>query len=369
VTSSSSEHRDGVINVAVLKSPDFADWQTRYGNGWQLPYRMDHLEEHGLCLHWTDALYRPGWPDSRVAAALRRVESLTAPFAQTALMARSIAAAPVTLAMFESEANALAVARRAWPGHRSSVLAVVTCWLAQILEGCPPARRAAYRWAYRSVDRVYFFSRNQGPVLEEELGLGSDQLRYVPFGVDDETFAPKGGADGDYILVVGRDSGRDWPTLFAALEGIDLSVKLCCRPRDIAGLRVPAGVDVLGYVDRNTYRHLLGRARTVAVVTKPVLYPSGQSVLLEAMAMARAVVVTGTPALADYIDDGVTALVVPPGDVAALRRRLVEAASDDNLRASIGRAARQTVQRSFSARTMWSTIAADLLDASSHASR
>jgi glycosyltransferase involved in cell wall biosynthesis len=275
-------------------------------------------------------------------------------------MARTIAVAPITLAMFESEANALAAARRAWPGRRSSILAVVTCWLAHVLDGCRPARRAAYRWAYQSVDRLYYFSQNQGPVLAEHLGLGDDRLRYVPFGVDDETFAPNGEVDGDYVLVVGRDSGRDWPTLFSALEGIDLPVKLCCRPGDIARMRVPAGIDVLGYVDRTVYRDLLGRARVVALATKPLLYPSGQSVLLEAMAMARTVVVTGTPALSDYLTDGVTALCVAPGDARALRRRILEAAGDDDLRAHVGRHARYAVEHSFNAGAMWATVADDL---------
>jgi glycosyltransferase involved in cell wall biosynthesis len=197
--------------------------------------------------------------------------------------------------------------------------------------------------------------------LAEHLGLDTDRLRYLPFGVDDETFTPTTQEEGDYVLVVGRDSGRDWATLFSALEGIDLPVKLCCRLRDIEGLRVPATVDVLGYVDRATYRYLLGRARLVAIATKPLLYPSGQSVLLEAMAMARAVVVTGTPALADYVADGETALVVPPGDAEALRDRLVEVARDDVLRAEVGRKAREAVEHSFSARAMWGAVANDVL--------
>jgi glycosyltransferase involved in cell wall biosynthesis len=359
--SSCSEVPAPVTDVAVLKSPDFAAWQSQYGDGWQLPYRMDYLEQHGLHLRWTDALYGPRWSGSRSATAVRRAEALTAPFAQALLLARTIAHAPITLAMFESEGNALAATRRAWPGRTSSVLAVVTCWLAQILDTCRPARRAAYRWAYQSVDRLYYFSQNQGPVLAEYLGLGADKLRYIPFGVDDETFFPAREEDGGYILVVGRDSGRDWSTLFSALDGIGIPVKVCCRPRDIAGLRVPAGVDVLGYVDRPVYRKLLGRARAVAIAAKPLLYPSGQSVLLEAMAMARTVVVTGTPALEDYVSDGVTALVVPPGDAAALRQRLRDAAGDDDLRARIGRGAREAVEQSFSARAMWATVARDLL--------
>jgi glycosyltransferase involved in cell wall biosynthesis len=352
----------GGLDVAVLKSWDFADWQARYGEGWQLPYRLDHLERHGLHLRWTDALYRPGWQGSIAAKAVSRTEAAAVPFAQAAVLARTIAAAPVILAMFESEANAVAAARRAWPGRRSSVLAVVTCWLAHVLAGAGSTRRAGYRWAYRSVDRVYYFSENQGPLLAEHLGMGADRAHYVPFGVDDETFRPADGDDGDYVLVVGRDRGRDWPTLLGALDGLGLPVKLCCRPGDLRGERVPAGVEVLGYVDRDVYRRLLGRARVVAIATRPVVYPSGQSVLLEAMAMARAVVVTATPALEGYVDDGVTALAVPPGDSDALRQRLREAAGDDALRERLGRAGRAAVEDRFNARTMWATVAQDLLE-------
>jgi glycosyltransferase involved in cell wall biosynthesis len=126
-------------------------------------------------------------------------------------------------------------------------------------------------------------------------------------------------------------------------------------------LRVPAGIDVLGYVDRTVYKRLLGRARVVAIASKPLLYPSGQSVLLEAMAMARTAVVTETTSLAGYVADGVTALCVPAGDAGAMRRRILEAAGDSDLRAHVGRNARDAVERSYSARAMWATVAADLL--------
>ena len=287
----------GGLDVAVLKSWDFADWQARYGDGWQLPYRLDHLERHGLRLRWTDALYRPGWQGSVAARAVRRAEAAAVPFAQAAVLARTIAPPPSPWPCSRARRMRWRAARRAWPGRRSSVLAVVTCWLAHVLAGASPARRAGYRWAYRSVDRLYYFSENQGPLLADHLGRGAERARFLPFGVDDETFRPAGDGDGDYVLVVGRDRGRDWPTLLAALDGLDLPVKVCCRPGDLGGERVPAGVEVLGYVDRDVYRRLLGRARVVAIATRPVVYPSGQSVLLEAMAMARAVVVTATPAL------------------------------------------------------------------------
>jgi glycosyltransferase involved in cell wall biosynthesis len=141
-----------------------------------------------------------------------------------------------------------------------------------------------------------------------------------------------------------------------------MPVKICCRPRDLEGHRVPRGVEVLGYVEREVYRRLLGRARVVAIAARPVVYPSGQSVLLEAMAMGRTVVVTRTEALAGYVTEGATALTVPPGDPSALRERILEAAGDDELRGRLGLCGRGAVEGIFNARTMWATVAQDLLE-------
>jgi glycosyltransferase involved in cell wall biosynthesis len=323
---------------------------------------MDHLERHGLTLRWTDAVHDSRWAESRSASIVRRTEAATVPFAQAVLMSRQVRRAPITLAMFESEANALTVARRIWPRGSPGVLAVFTCWLAHLLVSAGAVWRAGYRWAFQSVDRLYCLSENQCSILSDQLRLAAERIRYVPFGVDDEAFRPTGEPDGDYVLVVGRDRGRDWPTVLRAVDGIGLPVKICCRPRDLEGQRVPRGVEVLGYVDRDLYRDLLGQARVVAVASQPLVYPSGQSVLLEATAMGRAVVVTHTEALAGYVTEGTTALTVPPGDPSALRQRIVEAAGDDDLRRRLGQGGRSAVENAFNARRMWATIANDLLD-------
>lgn len=341
MTSSSSDR-----TVAVLKS-----WP--FDRGPDLPYRMDYLRAEGLQLRWTDSA-----PSGRL---VRRVEGIAVPFSQTLSMASTITSSDAVLAMFESEGNFLAAYRRLMPGGRKRpVFAVLTCWLAHVLSTSGPRRRAGYRWAYEAVDRIYYLSRNQGPVLSDLLGADRGRLRYLPFGVDTDTFYPLGEPDGDYVLAVGRDRGRDWPLLLRAVEDIGLPVKLCCRPADLAGLRIPEGVDVLGFVDRSRYRDLLGRARVVVIASRPLLYPSGQSVLLEAMAMSRCVVVTETSALTDYLSDGVTALAVPPEDPAAFRERLIQAIGDEDLRTRIGRGGRAAVEDRFNARTMWADVATDL---------
>jgi glycosyltransferase involved in cell wall biosynthesis len=52
----------------------------------------------------------------------------------------------------------------------------------------------------------------------------------------------------------------------------------------------------------------------VALALKWNLHVSGMSVLLETMACGRPLVATETPGIRDYVVDGETGLLVPPGD-------------------------------------------------------
>jgi glycosyltransferase involved in cell wall biosynthesis len=322
-------------------------------------YRIETLAQAGVDLDYSDAAHRAPWTAPPVHRAVRRLERLGAPFLQTLLATRRIARSNAVVAVFESQGNFLAALRslRVWPYTRPR-FAVVSCWLAMDAPKLSPARRRAYRWAYRGVDKVVYFSRNQTSIYRDVLGIPDDRLAFVPFGVDHEYFSPPPTDDDDgYVLAVGRDRGRDWETLFDAVRGTDLVVKVASRPEDIAGLDVPDNVELLGFVDRPTYRSLTARARVVAVPTQVLAYPTGQSVTLEAMAMGKCCVVTDTPAMSDYLTDGVDAVLVPPGDSGRLRDALEHAVSDPDLRKRTGFAAREAVERQFNAPAMWRTIA------------
>jgi len=353
------------LDVVVLKSPEFHSRKRTNGgpSGSQLPYRMDLLASHGIRLHWSDAPYRKPWTTSVLSNAVRALERAGAPFLQTLALTRSVAKSPVVLAMFESEGHFLAALR--WirlPPFTRARLVVMSCWLAELLPTLSSRRLAWYRRAYRTVDRVICLSSGEVAVVEEWLDLPSGRVCYVSFGVDDEFFAPSDVPEEGYVIAVGRDRGRDWRTLLAAARHSELPFKVLCRPRDIAGLALPSNVEVMGYVDRETYRDLTARARLAVVATRPVAYASGQSVLLESMALGKACVATATNALADAISGSHAVLTVPPGDPEALARAIGRAAADGELRQELGRAARAMVEHRFRAEAMWENIAALLRD-------
>jgi glycosyltransferase involved in cell wall biosynthesis len=71
--------------------------------------------------------------------------------------------------------------------------------------------------------------------------------------------------------------------------------------------------------------------------------------MLEAMASAKAMVVTPVGGIPDAVKQGEHALLVPPGDVAALAVALQSLLADAGLRRRLGQAAREQVVQRYSA--------------------
>ena len=69
----------------------------------------------------------------------------------------------------------------------------------------------------------------------------------------------------------------------------------------------------------------------------------------EAMAYGRPVVATGVGGLVDAVEDGFTGLLVPPGDVRALRVAVSRLLNDATLRRQFGSAGRAHAGAEFSA--------------------
>jgi glycosyltransferase involved in cell wall biosynthesis len=348
--------------VFLLKYFDAAHERARRTGRWRLPLAVDALADAGVELEWSDAVDRRPWTWRGVRAVTRVIERATAPCVQTLLATRRIAKADGVIAIFESQGLFLAFLRslRIWPFTRPRY-AIVATWLAMDAERFSPARLRFYRWAYRGVDKLIFFSENQASVYRDVLGIPGHKLAPVPFGIDVEHFAPQDVAEQDFVLAVGRDKGRDWETLFEAVRGTDLQVKVACRPEDLDGFDLPPNVEPLGFLPLDDYRDLTATAKVVVVPTKVRAYPTGQTVLLEAMALGRCCVVTDTPAMHEYVEDDSTAVMVPPADPAALRSAIEQVRADEPRRRRIGSNARRSVQKHFSSVAMWTCIAELLL--------
>jgi glycosyltransferase involved in cell wall biosynthesis len=99
--------------------------------------------------------------------------------------------------------------------------------------------------------------------------------------------------------------------------------------------------DAVGFVPPHALGPYYERAAVVVVPSRREGYGM---VAREAMAYGRPVVATAVGGLVDAVEDGVTGVLVPPGDPAALRAALVRLLGDATLRAGLGKAGRDSAR-------------------------
>ena len=128
---------------------------------------------------------------------------------------------------------------------------------------------------------------------------------------------------GDYLFS-GGDSMRDYPSLIEAVRGLSIPVRIATRWRPSALINVPENV-ILGPTSPTEFRALLAGARmAVFPLRTDNLRTSGQQSYLNAMVLAKPVVVTDSRDAPYYIEDGKTGRVIASGDAVALREAICE---------------------------------------------
>jgi glycosyltransferase involved in cell wall biosynthesis len=105
--------------------------------------------------------------------------------------------------------------------------------------------------------------------------------------------------------------------------------------------------DIVHFAGRLADEQLLDAYAAADVFVLPSSSEAQGIVALEAMAAGLPVVATAVGGLRATIEDDRTGFLVPPGDSAALGRRLIQVLSDSARRAAIGAAAREAVATRF----------------------
>jgi len=229
------------------------------------------------------------------------------------------------------------------------------------------------RWTWRyAIDRAIVLAEEAKLSYERLPWIRGDRLQVLFKGVDLQHLDPRGhdGAamraalaippDALVVGTIGRlvwEKGHAWllraaGRLRAALPG----ARFLIVGAGEKGEQLRAQARDLGIEDRVVFA---GYRRDVAPVLAAMdifALPSRKEnmpqVLLEAMAMERPVVSTGTIGVREVLEDGHGGFVVPTGDVEAFADRLLQLAGDPGLRRVMGRHARARIARGFTREDM-----------------
>lgn len=235
----------------------------------------------------------------------------------------------------------------------------------------PRRRQLQQRTGWLSrLDRIVVLSSSQARYLREEVGLPQERVRVVKDHVDHRFFEPGGSATERFVLSVGQ-TRRDYGTLLEAVATLGVATTVVAsspwtgRAAEIQdGDR---GVSVQAGISARALWSLYDRASVVVVPLEAGMeFAAGVNAVLEAMAMARPLVVTATPGIADYVEDGVDCSLVPAGDPRALGAAIERLLDDRPLAERMGAAARAVVERERTIETYVATVAGILDEVTAH---
>jgi hypothetical protein len=209
-------------------------------------------------------------------------------------------------------------------------------------------RRAFLRRALMGTTICLTWSRKQIDHYSAEFGVPREKFLFLPYKANHsaERGQPRRQL-GDYLFS-GGNSERDYTTLFEAVRGTGIPVIVSrTAPSLTAGLDIPENVIVLEAREPSFKQLMAGARGFVVCLRKDILRGAGEASFLNAMWHARPTIVADDVSAMDYIEDGIDGFVVPAGDVAALRSRILDVWNDPERAAALGRAGFEKVRRLY----------------------
>ncbi len=212
------------------------------------------------------------------------------------------------------------------------------------------------RHAIKSVAGVVSHNSFQQDYYRKNLPCLAEKNFFVPFGADSEFFKPLDLKTENYIVSVGYVK-RDWDTLLKAFEDLENDVKL-----KIIGVpdkkklnfspKIQNRVECLPYIPIQRLKEEIAKARFMVIPLPYVRYSLGQTTLLQAMSMQKAVIVTKVPSVEDYVEDGKNVILFEPKDVQDLKNKMEMLLKDSKLTERVAKNARKTIVKDFNEKNL-----------------
>ena len=203
------------------------------------------------------------------------------------------------------------------------------------------------------IDRFVTYSKWQQQFIQRRWGLGDDRVLWTPFMVDQNFFAPQKVSPRPdtqpQICAVGLER-RDYVTLLQAVEELDVHVVIAAdspwskRQGGMTGRSIPANVTVRKFTQYDL-RQLYADSRFMVVPLEDVKFQAGVTAMLEAMAMARAVVCSRVLGQTDVVAEGENGHYVPASNAPALRAEIIRLLAEPEEAERLGANGRSLIEQ------------------------
>ncbi len=220
-------------------------------------------------------------------------------------------------------------------------------------------REKMFKYAVGKASGIIAISEKERDDLRTMFPKNAQNIEFFHEATDTEYFKPDSTVvQESFVLSVGRDPGRDFATLIKAISQSTHQVQtqslvLATKPEALTHLgQLPQNV-AFQHFNSQEMQSAYHRAALVVVPLKiknPLHNDSaGTLVVIEAMAMGKALIVTDNNSVRSYVENGKTGILVPAGDVKALTDAIDDLMKNPEKRSSLGAGARKFAEEFCSA--------------------
>jgi glycosyltransferase involved in cell wall biosynthesis len=203
-----------------------------------------------------------------------------------------------------------------------------------------------HRAVARGAWKIQVFCEVEADNYAAYYGIDRDRFIWLPYCVDPDTNVAV--VEEDFIFSGGTQH-RDYATLFAAVDGMPMEVRIGAPRESVAGLKLPDNVTCLGRLPGPEFLTQMARARLVVLALEDGLlrYP-GVITYVTALRLGKCVIVNDPHGARSYITNGETGVLVPSNDPQALAETIRTLWFDRDRRQAVASRAREHAARYFS---------------------
>jgi glycosyltransferase involved in cell wall biosynthesis len=198
-------------------------------------------------------------------------------------------------------------------------------------------KRFIFSIAFKRVDRFVVFSNAEKTVYAEAFSLPEGRFEFVHWGVrPPNVIGPSPLTRGNYVSAIGGNA-RDYTTLISAARQLpDIPFVLVVRPFSLAGIDPPPNVTVHINLSVEASMNILCYSRFMVLPLVSSVVPCGHVTIVAAMHLGKAMAVTASLGVSDYVKHGENSLLVPPVDINSLVQAIRDLWSDSELCTRLG---------------------------------
>lgn len=213
-----------------------------------------------------------------------------------------------------------------------------------------------YRWWMRRtlsngyIDKVLVYSKYETKYYARLLNVNESLFYFIPLGIDQENVENIG--DEGYWFSTGK-SNRDYDFLINTIANTEHQLIIACD--ELTQSKAP-NIKILHNCFGTKMLETMSQAHGVIIALDNEHISSGQLVMLQAMALGKPIIITRSQAVADYVQDGVDALVIDKTKHALLQA--IERLNNDiELYNSISAASKKRIYSKHSVESMAQNVA------------